>query len=164
HPDTLTSSYSPVYTDGQDVRLTSASPISVPPGRAILSFDSYEDIEEGFDHAYVEVSGDGGPFLPMAVYTGAFSGRRFVDLSFFGGQDVRIRFRFLSDDILSAPLFLGWFVDDITLESADFNAIGSVDGSTFTFGVRPGKARSVERHVEFYRVGGLFGSPCEENG
>jgi len=164
HPDTLTNGYSPVYTDLQDVRLTSAAPIPLPSGRALLSFTSHEDIEEGFDHAYVEVSGDGGPFLPMAVYTGAFTGRRNVDLSFFAGQDVLIRFRFLTDDLISAPLFLGWFIDDIALESADFHAIGTVDGSTLAFDVAPSKALSVEESSVFYRVGGLFDSPCDESG
>jgi hypothetical protein len=164
HPDTLTSSYSPVYTDLQDVRLTLAAPISVPTGRAILSFTSFEDIEENFDYAYVEVSGNGGPFLPMAVYTGAFSGRRSVDLSFFGGQDVLVRFRFITDELVSAPLFLGWFIDDITLESADFRTIATVDGATFAFDVAPDRARAVQERTEFFRVGGLFGSSCDENG
>jgi hypothetical protein len=121
HPDTLTNGYSPVYTDSQDVRLTSAAPIPLPSGRALLSFASHEDIEDGFDYAYVEVSGDGGPFLPMAVYTGNFAGRRNVDLSFFAGQDVLIRFRFVTDELMSAPLFLGWFLDDIAIDSADFH-------------------------------------------
>jgi hypothetical protein len=164
HPGTQTSSYSPVYTDLQDVRLTSAAPISIPSGRAILSFTSYEDIEDGFDHAYVEVSGDGGPFLPMAVYTGAFSGRRTIDLSFFEGQDVLVRFRFITDDLVSAPLFLGWFIDDIALESTDFRAVATVGGSTFSFDVRPNKTRATEPRTEYYRVGGLFDSPCDENG
>jgi Subtilase family/PA domain len=164
HPDTLSGSFSPVYTDLQDVRLTSAAPIPLPEGRALLSFASYEDIEEGFDYAYVEVSGDGGPFLPMAVYTGAFSGRRTIDLSPFAGQDVLVRFRFLTDDLVSAPLFLGWFIDDIAVESTDFHAIGTVDGSTFTFAVRPDKAVAVDPRTEHYRVGGLFDTPCEDRG
>ena len=164
HPDTLTNGYSPVYTDSQDVRLTSAAPIPLPSGRALLSFASHEDIEDGFDYAYVEVSGDGGPFLPMAVYTGNFAGRRNVDLSFFAGQDVLIRFRFVTDELMSAPLFLGWFLDDIAIDSADFHALGTVDGSTLSFDVAVGKALSVEESSVFYRVGGLFDSPCDENG
>jgi hypothetical protein len=130
----------------------------------LLSFDSSEDIEEGFDFAYVEVSGDGGAFLPMAVYTGAFSGRRTIDLSLFGGQEIRLRFRLLSDGLLSAPLFQGWFIDNIALESADFRALATVDGGTLAFDVQPTKTRAVEPRTEFYRVGGLFGSPCDENG
>jgi hypothetical protein len=164
HPDTSTNSYSPVYADLQDVRLTSAAPISIPSGRAILSFTSFEDIEENFDYAYVEVSGDDGPFLPMAVYTGAFSGRRTIDLSFFEGQDVLVRFRFITDDLVSAPLFLGWFIDDIALESTDFRAVATVDGSTFSFAVQPDKTRATQQRTEFWRVGGLFDSPCDESG
>jgi len=164
HPDTLTSSYSPVYIDTQDARLTSAAPLALPSGRVILSFTSFEDIEPDFDHAYVEVSGDGGPFLPMAVYTGAFSGRRSVDLSFFAGQHILVRFRFLTDDILSAPVYRGWFIDDIALESADFRAIATVTGGTLSFDVQPDKARAVEPRTEFYRVGGRFGASCSETG
>ncbi|HEX6886148.1 MAG TPA: S8 family serine peptidase [Planctomycetota bacterium] len=164
HPDTLTNGYSPVYADEQDVRLTSAAPISIPEGGAMLRFRSYEDIEEGFDHGYVEVSGDGGPFLPMAVYTGAFSGERTIDLSPFGGQDVLVRFHFVTDQLISAPAYLGWFLDDIVLESGDFHAIATVDGSTLSFDVRPHKLRSIETLTEHYRVAARFGGGCAEVG
>lgn len=165
HPDTLTSSYSPTYADNEDLELTLSTPIALPPGGAVLSFDSSEDIEEGFDHAFVEASANGGPFVPLARYTGAFSGRRRVDLSVFGGQQVRLRFRFKTDGLLSAPVFLGWFVDDIALDGADFHAIATVDGSTRTFSVTPEpKLRPTDPRTLFYRVGGLFGTPCTQAG
>ena len=164
HPTTMTSCYSPVYADTQDVTLTSATPLSIPASGASLSFESYEDLEPDFDFAHVEVSGDGGPFLPVAIFTGAASGRRSIDLSAFGGQDVLVRFRLVTDDVVSAPVFLGWFVDDIAVHATDFRAIATVDGGTLTFDVRPEKARAVAERTEFYRVGGLFDSPCDEHG
>ncbi len=165
HPDTATNCYSPLYMDDVDLRLTQVDPVALPSGRAILSFESYEDIEEGFDFAYVEVSGDGGVFVPLASYTGAFSGRRQVDLTGFGGQSVRIRFRLISDELISVPLFLGWFIDDIALETGDFRAIGTVDGSTFSFGVtEETRKRFTLDHEVFLRVGGLFDSPCDDSG
>ncbi len=166
HPDTASGSYSPLYTDEVDLRLTQSAAVGLPSGRALLSFDSFEDIEDGFDFAYVEASGDGGPFLPLAVYTGSFSGRRTVDLSVFSGQAVRIRFRFISDQLISAPLFLGWFIDNIALDASDFHAIATVDGSTFSFDVvtEGSKARLTGEREVFYRVGGLFDAPCDDNG
>ena len=165
HPDTLTLAYSPLYINDQDISLTSAAPIAVPPGRASLSFNSYEDIEEGFDYGYVFASGNGGAFIPLAVYTGAFSGRRSIDLSGFGGQEVRIRFRFVSDQLLSAPVFQGWFIDDIALETSDFRALGTVDGSTLSFSVTGGrKTYFTGTRTSYFRVGALFEDPCDAVG
>ncbi len=172
HPDTGTLSYTPFYADLQDVSLTLVSPISLPAGgRASLSFDSFEDIEPDFDFVQVEASGDGGAFVALAIYTGDFSGRRNVDLSGFAGQDVLIRLRLISDCVVSSPLFLGWFVDNLALETADFVAIATVNGSTFSFDVKnrlattmgPRAAQLVEKTF-FYRVGGKFGMPCVQSG
>jgi hypothetical protein len=165
HPDTMTNGYHPLYTDFSDLRLTLVDPIALPDGRATLSFQSSEDIEPNADFARVEASGNGGPFIPLGVYTGAFSGRRRVDLSPLAGQDVVVRFRFVTNDLMSAPLFDGWFIDDIALETSDYRAIATVDAGTFTFTVRPeDRTRATEERTEFFRVGGLFGSPCVTNG
>jgi len=165
HPETLTNSYSPTYIDAVNLKLVMNTPISLPAGRAILSFDSHEDIEDGFDYAFVEASGGGGPFIPLARYTGAFSGRRRIDLSGFGGQEVRLRFRFVTDGLISAPVYLGWFIDNVALDSADFHAIATVDGSTFSFDVSEGrKVRSTSRHTSFYRVAGRFAGACADTG
>ena len=165
HPDTATSAYSPLYTDGVDLRLTLIDPLLLPEGTTILSFDSYEDIEEGFDFGRVEASADGGPFLPLALYSGAFSGRRRVDLTGLGGHAVRLRFRLVSDGLLSAPAFLGWFIDDIALDAANFHVLATVDGGTFHFSVGEGqKVRSTREHTLLYRVGGRFDDPCQAGG
>ncbi len=155
HPDTGTNSYSPLYIDAANTSLTLINPIAVPLGHTVLRFDSFEDVEADFDFVAVDASGDGGPFLTLAAYTGLFSGRRDVNLSGFAGQDVLIRFRLTSDDIVSFPVFQGWFIDNVAVETADFAAIGTVDGSTFEFDVA---GRPNGRY--FYRIAGLFGDPC----
>jgi hypothetical protein len=165
HPDTFTSCYSPTYVDNANEKLTLIDPLQIPLGGAVLSFDSNEDIEEGFDFAFVEASGDGGPFIPLARYSGTFTGRRRIDLADFAGQAVRLRLRFTSDSLISAPVHTGWFIDGIALDTADFHAFATVDGSTFAFDVTDGaKIRSTAEHTIFYRVGGLFGAGCAQNG
>jgi hypothetical protein len=164
NPDTAAMAYSPVYTDSVDESLALIDPLLLPEGTAILSFESYEDIEEGFDFGRVEASADGGAFVPLAIYTGSFSGRRRVDLAGFGGHEVRLRFRLRSDGLLSAPAFLGWFIDHIAVDAADFHAIATVSGGTLHFTVGDDKFRATREQTLLYRVGGLFDDPCETRG
>lgn len=161
HPDTGTNSYSPLYIDNQDASLTMVTPVTLPGGVALsrLTFDSFEDLEATFDFGNVEVSADGGEFLVVAAFTGAFSGRRVVDLSGFAGQDVVIRFRLVSDLGISSPLFQGWFIDNIAIETANFAVLGTVSVSTFEF---PVNGRTNGDY--FYRVAGIFGDGCDEIG
>ncbi len=160
HPGTATPGYSVVYTDELDIRLTMNNPVAIPAGtRAQLVFDSFEDFEEDFDFGFVEVKGSAGFFLPMAQYTGTFSGQRVIDLSGFSGQSITVRFRFRSDQLISAPLFLGWFIDNIRIESANWSTIGTVGASTFGFDVA-GRADG----TYFYRIAGLFGGLCNQLG
>jgi len=159
HPDTATNSYSPLYVDSQASVLTLNEPVSLPAGLSLLTFDSFEDLEETFDYGIVDVSADGGDFLPLASFTGLFSGRRGVDLSGFAGQDVVIQFRLSSDLGFSSPVYQGWFIDNIAVETANFTILGTTDASTRQFDVtgRPdGKY--------YYRITGLFGNPCTEIG
>ncbi len=167
HPDTGSNSYSPVYADGQELRLTMIDPVVLPAGRRVtLSYDSFEDIQTGRDTARVEASGNGGPFLPLAIHSGSFSGRRQVDLTSLAGQAVRVRFRFITDGAGSAPQFLGWFIDNIELQSSDFRAIATVDGTTSSYLVAldEPKTRFTGERTVFFRVGGLFDRDCSENG
>jgi hypothetical protein len=154
HPGTGSTGYSVVYTDELDIRLTQNSPVAIPAGtKAQLVFDSFEDIEAGFDFGFVDVKGNAGFFVPMAQYTGAFSGQRVIDLSGFSGQSVTVRFRFTSDQLLSTPAFLGWFIDNIRIETANWNTIGTVGSSTLMFDVTNRSSGTY-----FYRIAGLFGT------
>jgi hypothetical protein len=160
HPDTGTLGYSLVYIDNLDTSLTMASGVPIPAGHsAILSFDSFEDIEDGFDYGFVEASGNGGPFQGLAQYTGLFSGQRSVDLSAFAGQSVRVRFRFTSDIIFSFPMHLGWFIDNIEISTANFTPIATVSGTTFQYDVT-GRGNGTYA----YRITGIFGTGCSTVG
>ncbi len=160
HPNTGTLGYSVVYIDELNTSLTMTNAVAIPAGiKAQLVFESFEDIELDFDYGIVEASGNGGAFIPLAQYTGAFSGQRVVDLSGFSGQAVKVRFRFTSDQLISAPLFLGWFIDDIQIQTANFTTIGTVNGSTFEFNVTNRASGTY-----YYRIAGLFGAPCTEVG
>ncbi|MGH9971786.1 MAG: S8 family serine peptidase [Pyrinomonadaceae bacterium] len=154
HPGTGSTGYSVVYTDELDIRLTQNNPVAIAAGtKAQLVFDSFEDIEAGFDFAFVDVKGDAGFFVPMAQYSGAFSGQRVIDLSGFSGQSVTVRFRFTSDQLISTPAFLGWFIDNIRIETANWNTIGTVNASTLIFDVTNRTSGTY-----FYRIAGLFGT------
>ncbi|MBI4168864.1 MAG: cadherin-like domain-containing protein [Acidobacteria bacterium] len=161
HPDTETLGYSIVYHDESDISLTMKNAVAIPAGptKAFLAFDSFEDIENNFDFGLVEVSVDGGPFDTLATYTGQFSGTRLVDLSDFAGRSIRIRFRFVSDLLVSFPLFLGWFIDNIEIQNAQFVPIDTVGGSTFGFDVT-----NRESGTYIYRIAGLFGAGCNAVG
>jgi subtilisin family serine protease len=146
------------YPASLDAALTSR-PISILP-RSVLSFASWMDSEtsilypdSGFDGGVVEISADGGPFLPAVPvggylrgfrsgrsggpYTGPMPGRPCfagkldwacyqVDLSAYAGQTIRVRFRFGSDNVgLSLE---GWYVDDIMIRGeAPSETLQSID-------------------------------------
>ena len=160
HPDTATPGYSVVYTDEIDASLSLRDPIALPvgPTRILLSFDSSEDIEEDFDYGIVESSVGSEEFRQLAAFTGAFSGRRVIDLSHLVGTSARLRFRFLSDQLVSTPLYLGWFIDNIRIETADWVGLGTVLPTTTSLTL----ARPDGRY--FYRVAGMFGAACDEIG
>lgn len=156
HPDTGTLGYSLVYVDNLNVSLTMANALAVPANSAArLTFASFEDIEEDFDYGFVEVSANGGAFQTLATYSGIFSGERSIDLSPFAGQSIRVRFRVTSDNIISFPLHLGWFIDDIAVSASNFAPIATVPASTLQYD------RTVAADgTYYYRVAGLFGVGC----
>jgi PKD repeat protein len=157
HPDTETTGYHLAYTDSSDFTLTLNDAVALPAGptKIQLSFDSFEDIEDGFDFASVEVSADGGSFQALASFTGLFSGRRVVDLSDFAGRDVRLRFRLQSDMLISFPVVLGWYIDNIAIEAANFAPIATTGAAARTF-----NATVTQSGTYSYRIAGLFGTGC----
>ncbi len=159
HPDTMTLGYAPVYVDQQDASLEMAEALPLSEAAALLSFDSFEDLENDFDYGYVEVSADGSGYQRMATYNGQFSGRREIDLSSFAGKSIKVRFRLDTDLLVSSPLFLGWFIDNIQIETANFAPIASVAASASTLDVT---GRTTGTY--FYRVAGLFGASCDAVG
>jgi carboxypeptidase T len=94
-------------------RNLSATTTATYPASA-LSFWHHYDIEQGWDYAYVEVSADGGPWQPLASYTGLSSSWQQVQipLASYAGQDLRLRFRLETDYSITED---GWYVDDIEL-------------------------------------------------
>ncbi len=103
---------------------------------ATLEFWLWYDIEDDYDYAYVEVSTDGGrtwDILPGGyttdtnpygnsfghAYTGVSGGgdeaiwiKEEIDLSHYVGQEVMIRFEYITDDAYNDP---GLCVDDIAI-------------------------------------------------
>lgn len=104
--------------------------------RATLRFWTWHDIEADFDYGYVAVSTDGGrtwETLPGTTstdadpnranyghgYTGKSEGwsRQEVDLSPHAGQEILLRFWYLTDPGLNQP---GWLIDDISIPEIGF--------------------------------------------
>jgi immune inhibitor A len=110
--------------------------------KATLQFKTWFDIERGYDYAYVCVSTDGGKswqaqrgrqttdFDPLGQaygpgYTGVSGGGRApawvdesIDLTPYAGQQVLVRFEYVSDEAAAAA---GFAVDDISVPEIGFS-------------------------------------------
>lgn len=102
---------------------------------ATLSFFTWYDILEGYEYGYVEVSTDGEWWTTLQGqtttnedpngsnyghgYTGSSGGwiEEVVDLTPFTGEEVLIRFQYLTDE---GPVRVGWLLDDISIPELDF--------------------------------------------
>jgi hypothetical protein len=112
--------------------------------RPTLTYWSWYQIEEHWDHGYVAVSTNGGLSwqalegglsstddpVGTAVgpsYTGTSRGWRqdSVDLSPFAGLRVLVRFEYLTDNAINST---GWCVDDIEVTEAGFSDDAESDG------------------------------------
>jgi bacillopeptidase F (M6 metalloprotease family) len=121
--------------DSIDSRLTREIDLSAVSS-ATLTFDTWYDIEDGWDYAYVAVSTDGGKTwvtVPGELtttddpvghsygdgYTGRSGGwsSESVDLSDYAGSEVMIRFEYVTDDAASLT---GFAIDNIAVEEAGF--------------------------------------------
>src|SRR4029450_399771 len=80
-------------------------------------------------------------------------------LSAYAGKSIRIRFRVQSDDLISFPAYLGWFLDNISIQTASWTPIGTTGASTLDFAVT---GRSTGDYL--YRITGLFGTACSAVG
>jgi hypothetical protein len=120
--------------DESDMTLTRAFDLS-DVSEATLEFWAWYDIEEDWDYAYVEISTDGGrtwEFLTTPsgtgtnpnlnsfgwAYTGGSGGetpewiQERVDLSAYAGQEVLIRFEYITDAAVNRP---GFVLDDVAI-------------------------------------------------
>jgi hypothetical protein len=121
--------------DDSDTRLTRSFDLTRLT-RATLEFSLWYDIEEGYDYGYVAVSSDGGTtwdilegnhtrsYDPVGNafgvgYTGRSGGYdeptwvdERLDLTPYAGQEVLVRFEYVTDDAVNYP---GWLLDDIAI-------------------------------------------------
>lgn len=110
---------------------------------ATLNFWTWYDLEEDFDYAYVQVSTDGGETWTSLkgnhttntnpngnsfgqAYTGTSgSGARpdwveeQIDLTPFAGQEVLVRFQYITDDAVNNP---GMLIDDISIPEIGYSS------------------------------------------
>lgn len=110
---------------------------------AALTYQVWHSIEEDWDYGYLQVSTDGGQHWailetphtsdenPIGVgygsgYTGESGGwiEETVDLSGYGGQEIRLRFQYITDDALND---IGLCLRDIAIAAAGV-AAGDNDG------------------------------------
>ncbi|NJN95121.1 MAG: hypothetical protein HC875_13950 [Anaerolineales bacterium] len=124
--------------DDSNTRLTRAFDLR-PVTSATLNYATWYDIETDWDYAYVEISTDGGETWTILTtphsattnpsgnaygtgYTG-ISGdgpawiEESLDISAYAGQEVLIRFEYVTDDAVNRP---GWTIDDINIPEIDF--------------------------------------------
>lgn len=126
--------------DESDMTLTRAFDLS-SVSEATLEFWTWYDIEEDWDYAYVEVSDDGGEIweiltTPSGVgtnpngnsfgwaYTGRSGGgetpewiQEQVDISAYAGQEVLIRFEYITDAAVNRP---GFVLDDVAISEIGY--------------------------------------------
>ena len=117
--------------DSLNNQLTSAATIAVPASRPALTFNTWFDIETGYDFGMVDVSTDGSAWTSLAgnltavvspgTYgiTGTSRGWQTAkyDLSAWAGKSVYLRFRYVTDGGVAQK---GWEVDDIAVSGGAF--------------------------------------------
>lgn len=125
--------------------LTLAQPVAIPAaGTATLAFSDWY-MNEGDDKVVVEVSEDGETW--SAVYEGNRSAlapdaavplatepltAQSVSLSAYKGKSIRIRFRVVAGaENRPGSVPLGWYVDDIRIESANWTTVGTSPSPSF---------------------------------
>jgi hypothetical protein len=146
NPETGNLAYFAPDTSDQNAALTMIDAVTLPAS-ATLSFDTYQDTEEGFDYAFVELIVDGNT-VQLGVFSGIFSGTRTFDLSPYGGSDVKVQFRMTSDQLVPG---VGWWVENIRIEADDFVTIAEPAAGTASHALA-----GRNDGTRFYRVAALF--------
>jgi hypothetical protein len=122
--------------DDTNTRLTRAFDLSTVE-KATLSYATWYDIESDWDYGYVEISTNGGTSWTILQtphsattnpsgnaygpgYTGQSEGwlEESLDLTPYTGQEVLIRFEYVSDDAVNRP---GWTIDDLGIPEIGFS-------------------------------------------
>jgi M6 family metalloprotease-like protein len=145
--------------------LTFAQPIAIPSaGTTALTFSQWH-MNEGDDFVAVEVSEDGRVWSPiyessrselapdaaLALASESLTPQT-VSLAAYRGKTIRLRFTmYAGAENRAGSTPLGWYVDDIRIEAANWYDVGTANGTTFTrSGVSTGKY--------YYRVRTQFGT------
>jgi immune inhibitor A len=124
--------------DDSDMRLTKVFDLSGLSG-ATLRFTTWYDIETNWDYGYVMVSNNDGATWqilrgPSAIdanpngnsYGWGYTGRNEdypqwseeeIDLSSYAGQQITVRFEYITDDAINYP---GWGIDDIAIPELSY--------------------------------------------
>jgi hypothetical protein len=127
--------------DESDMTLTRSFDLQQVEGAVEASYWVWYDIEEGWDYLYLEVSPDGGDTWQILetpsgtaedlsgnsfgwAYTGYSGGgdeprwiQETVDLSEFAGQEVLLRFEYITDAAVNGD---GLLLDDFSIEAIDY--------------------------------------------
>ena len=137
---------------GDSIDSTLAHKVDLPAGlKAALEYEVWFEIEEDWDYVYVEMSVDGGqnwriietpktsPENPFGNgfgpgYTGRSGGwlQESVDLSPFAGEDLWVRFQYVTDDAVNASGACFRDLSIKTVEVTDANAGWEARGFVFT--------------------------------
>ncbi len=128
-------------TDDSDATLTHDFDLSGVKN-ATLTFWTWYDLEDDFDYAYVETSTDAGKTWAIQEgrysvttnpngnsfgpgYTGVSGGGRSpewvqesIDLSAYAGQQIQVRFQYITDDAANEP---GILLDDISIPEINYS-------------------------------------------
>lgn len=121
--------------DESDMMLTRAFDFTGVDGPITMSFAAWYDIETDYDYAYIQASTDGESWEILrstsstdadptgASYGWAYNGQtngwvtEEVDLSKFAGQNVQIRFEYITDAALNGE---GLLLDDIRIDASNY--------------------------------------------
>jgi bacillolysin len=153
--------------------LTLQRSITVPAaGTTFLNFSDW-DVNEGDDNVYVEASTDGTTWTPIYTHNRselapdavpAFANeplfQRSVSLANYGGQTIRLRFRYTvgPDDRAGSTPF-GWYVDDIAIVSDSWNDLTSTANQSFLTTVTSGGTRCYRVRTSYTFGSALVQSP-----